>query len=1317
VIKGNHKSKEQIVRARIHPVASVFACVAMVLAFVASFAGTAFASGASSVKNQSATVQLGYTPLSAPVRVCDTRPTSQTGGVSDVTTASGVSSQCDNSGKALMAGSELDVTFPTTVVPSGAQAVVLNVTAISPSATGYLTAYPATGAAPTQITSNLNVKMGQTVANEVTVQTSSSGVDVYYGPSTNSGASVNIAVDVEGYYMTPTSSSGDPYTAISPVRIADTRCGVSSPPSFCSSENLPSANSSLATVGAGGKIHVQVAGVDSIPSSATAAVLNVTTTDTTSSSFLSVYPTSSAPSPLTSNQNWVAGETIASQVIVGIGTNGDVTLYNDSGNADFVVDVDGYFTAPGTSGSLFTPVSPSRLADTRCGVSPAPSFCSSENLPSANATLSAPSGGQSITVATGAPSNATAVAVNVTDVQPTNGNFLTVYPTGQTSIPVVSTVNWVPGDTYNVVPNFAYATLGTSGDINVYNGPSTTGPANVLVDYYGYFSKPVVTSALTLTTSRTSVPADGTVAITATVTENGALIQGDTVDFTVSPSACGTLSSATPTNGDGQVVVTYTPSDTQGTCTIDAQEADYAMTASTSITQTAPVNSITVAYTPGSVPSSPGSVTATVTNAVGDVSGDTVDFSVSGYPSETCGTLSATSATTNSSGVATVDYAPTSTPGFCTITGTETETNQSGTTEAIVDTSGTKAVSVSSSPTSVGPGGTATLTITGSPDTPVMLSTAPASGTPTACGTVDQFVTTDGSGTATVTYTGSNAIGSCTVTATEAADSDSSSSATVQQTNDLAVAVSPTSLPANGTDTATVTYTITGPGGVPVMEGTVTPSSPVFANTTTECGTISSVSGTTGSTGQATATYTEDTTTAGLCDIAGSDGSGASGSTELVLASTTATSTPYMVTVTASPASIPADVQSTSYVTVVVSNSVGDPVSGDVVGLSTSGSACGTLSSDTATTNSAGQAIVTYSATTTTGTCTISALESEDGQVGSGSITQTAGVNTLSFSSTTVSTTASGTGSVTVTVDNPQDQPVEDDTLTATARALYPTNTVCGTVSVSGATSSTGQASITYTEPSTGTTGFCSVDVTDDTGQSGSFVVDQTDPTNSDTYTNTVAASATSVGAGGTVTITATVESTTTSSTTTGTTATSSSVPVANDPVMFVLTPASDYSPLSCGSLSAEFATTNSSGVATVTYTAPSNQGGECSVGATEAVDSQFGSAYVTSEIVNSLSLTANPTAVAARGTSQITATVTSPNGKPVQGDLVDFTAPSTTGCGTLSAESAYTGANGEATVTYTAGSSTGLFCTIGATRVTATGQTETASVTVDQQN
>jgi hypothetical protein len=1302
VIKGNHKSKEQIVRARIHPVASVFACVAMVLAFVASFAGTAFASGASSVKNQSATVQLGYTPLSAPVRVCDTRPTSQTGGVSDVTTASGVSSQCDNSGNALMAGSELDVTFPTTVVPSGAQAVVLNVTAISPSATGYLTAYPATGAAPTQITSNLNVKMGQTVANEVTVQTSSSGVDVYYGPSTNSGASVNIAVDVEGYYMTPTSSSGDPYTAISPVRIADTRCGVSSPPSFCSSENLPSANSSLATVGPGGKIHVQVAGVDSIPSSATAAVLNVTTTDTSSSSFLSVYPTSSAPSPLTSNQNWVAGETIASQVIVGIGTNGDVTLYNDSGNADFVVDVDGYFTAPGTSGSLFTPVSPSRLADTRCGVSPAPSFCSSENLPSANATLSAPSGGQSITVATGAPSNATAVAVNVTDVQPTNGNFLTVYPTGQTSIPVVSTLNWVPGDTYNVVPNFAYATLGTSGDISVYNGPSTTGPANVLVDYYGYFSKPVVTSALTLTASSTSVPAEaGTVDITATVTENGALIRGDTVDFTASSSACGTLSSATgTTDGDGQVVVTYTPSDTQGTCTIDAQEADYAMTASTSITQTAPVNSITVAYS-----SSNGSVTATVTNAYGDVSGDTVDFSVSGYPSETCGTLSANSATTNSSGEATVSYAPTTAPGFCTITGTETETNQSGTAEAIVDTSGTTPVSVSPSSTSVGPGGTATLTISGSPDTPVMLSTAPASDTPTACGTVDQFVTTDDNGIATVTYTGSNAIGSCAVTATEAADSDSSSSATVKQTNDLAVVVLPTSLPANGTDTATVTYTITGPGGVPVMGGTVKPISPaVFANnTTTDCGTISSVSGTTGSTGQATATYTEDTTTSGLCYIAGSDHSGASGSTELVLTSTTAMNTPYVVTVTASPASIPADVQSSSTVTVVVSNSVGDPVSGDVVGLSTSGSACGTLSSDTAKTNSAGQALVTYSATTTTGTCTISALESEDGQVGSGSITQTAGVNTLTFSSTTVSTTAGGTGSVTVTVDNPQDQPVEDDTLTATVSPLYPTtNAVCGTVSVSGPTSSTGQATITYTEPSNGTTGFCSVDVTDDTGQSGSFVVDQTSPTNSDTYTNTVAASPTSVDAGGTVTITATVENSTTTS------------PVANDPVMFVLTPASGYSSLSCGSLSTEFATTNSSGVATVTYTAPSNQGGECSVRATEAVDSQSGSADVTSGILNSLSLTANPTAVAAGGTSQITATVTSPNGKPVQGDLVDFTAPSTSGCGTLSAESAYTGANGEATVTYTAGSSTGLFCTIGATE-TDTGQT--ASVTVDQQN
>jgi hypothetical protein len=77
----------------------------------------------------------------------------------------------------------------------------------------------------------------------------------------------------------------------------------------------------------------------------------------------------------------------------------------------------------------------------------------------------------------------------------------------------------------------------------------------------------------------------------------------------------------------------------------------------------------------------------------------------------------------------------------------------------------------------------------------------------------------------------------------------------------------------------------------------------------------------------------------------------------------------------------------------------------------------------------------------------------------------------------------------------------------------------------------------------------------------------------------------------------------------------------------------------------------------------------------------------------NSISVQANPSAVPVQGTSTVVATVvdaSTPTPNPVQGATVDFTLTDATG-GTLSAGSAVTNAQGQATVTYTAstGSST----------------------------
>jgi hypothetical protein len=89
-----------------------------------------------------------------------------------------------------------------TVVPAGATAVVLNVTAVNPTRSGFVSVRPgdATGS-PT--TSNLNVVAGVNVPNSVTVGLPTAGgnagkIQIWYQGS--GGGSTHILVDVVGYY-------------------------------------------------------------------------------------------------------------------------------------------------------------------------------------------------------------------------------------------------------------------------------------------------------------------------------------------------------------------------------------------------------------------------------------------------------------------------------------------------------------------------------------------------------------------------------------------------------------------------------------------------------------------------------------------------------------------------------------------------------------------------------------------------------------------------------------------------------------------------------------------------------------------------------------------------------------------------------------------------------------------------------------------------------------------------------------------------------------------------------------------------------------
>ncbi len=329
--------------------------------------------------------------------------------------------------------------------PAGATAVVMNVTVTNTTAASFLTVYPAGNARP--VASNLNWTQGKTVANLVEVPLGAGGTVTIY----NRAGSTNVAVDLEGYFALPSGTAGQE-VALTPARITDTRSG----------SGLPNAGSTLA---AGGTLDVQVTGAGGVPGAGvSAAILNVTATNTTAASFMTVWPVGDTR-PTASNLNWVAGQTVPNRVIAPVGTGGKVSVYNSVGGADVIVDVTGYFTDSTASGALFVPQVPHRILDTRFHAALGP-----------GGIFTLPIAGNS-----GVPSTATAVILNVTATNTTAGSFLTVYPSTATR-PTASDLNWKAGVT---VPNLVVATLGATGAVTFYNQAGST---DVVVDLFGYFN-------------------------------------------------------------------------------------------------------------------------------------------------------------------------------------------------------------------------------------------------------------------------------------------------------------------------------------------------------------------------------------------------------------------------------------------------------------------------------------------------------------------------------------------------------------------------------------------------------------------------------------------------------------------------------------------------------------------------------------------------------------------------------------------------------------------------------------------------------------
>lgn len=242
-----------------------------------------------------------YQPLS-PSRILDTRD-----GV-------GAPSSKMNGGSTL----RLQVAGRGGVPATGADAVVINLTSIHPTTSGWVTAWPSGSSKPH--VASLSYRAGEIVPNLAVCRL---GPDGTIDLEASSG-SLDLVGDVAGYFAT----GGAQLSPVAPARLLDTRSGVGAP---------------TATLGGASELVLDVAGRGGVSAAATAVVLNVTGIRPSAQTYLTVFPTGEQR-PTAANLNPAAGSIAGNLVIAKIGSGGAVSIYNERGDLDITADVTGYFS-------------------------------------------------------------------------------------------------------------------------------------------------------------------------------------------------------------------------------------------------------------------------------------------------------------------------------------------------------------------------------------------------------------------------------------------------------------------------------------------------------------------------------------------------------------------------------------------------------------------------------------------------------------------------------------------------------------------------------------------------------------------------------------------------------------------------------------------------------------------------------------------------------------------------------------------------------------------------------------------------------------
>ena len=356
-----------------------------------------------------------YAPLAAPIRLFDTRAGRL-----------GILEQVDESG-AFGAGQIRRYVVSAVDGLGSASTLALNISAVTPTFSGYLSVYPCEStASPIPSTSSLNFLGGETRANSALVGLASGGFCVLSSNVTH------VVVDVSGSY-----EAGAGFTNLpAPVRVFDTRAGRT---------GISEPIDQTTALSAGEVRRYVLPNASGLPSQMSAVAFNIVGIAPSATGFLKAWACDSAgtPQPFTSTLNYRTNITVANAGVLGVASNSGICV-TSSQPSHVLLDITGWFAI---NGSTVSGARPERFVDTRAGQLGAIERFADIGQPLV--------GGQvylyDTSMQAGLPGNAVAnsVLVNVVAVAPTAGGYLTMWPCSSTSTPAPPTaiLNYVSGTT------------------------------------------------------------------------------------------------------------------------------------------------------------------------------------------------------------------------------------------------------------------------------------------------------------------------------------------------------------------------------------------------------------------------------------------------------------------------------------------------------------------------------------------------------------------------------------------------------------------------------------------------------------------------------------------------------------------------------------------------------------------------------------------------------------------------------------------------------------------------------------------------------